>query len=80
MSVNEDNLKAFSDSMKNIKLIRSVELVTMAYELGLLDRYIIKEIENAKETLLDSVLWGVKLNGCAVSRKEIEQILKIERE
>lgn len=80
VSVNEDNLKAFRDSMKNIKLIRSVELVTMAYELGLLDKYIIKEIENPKETLLDSVLWGVKLNGCAVSRKEIEEILKMERE
>jgi len=24
------------------------------------------------------VLWGVKLNGCAVSRREIEQIVKME--
>ena len=31
------------------------------------------------EELLDSVLWGMKLDGCAVSKKEIGQIIKMER-
>ncbi len=77
ISVNEKNLKDFSDFSKGIKIIRSVELVTMAYEKGYLDEFITK-IPDARRNLLESVLWGVKLNGCAVSKDEIEQILKLE--
>ena len=73
-----NNLKDFLDLCGNLKPIRSVELVTVAFELGILDIFL-AEIENPKETLLDSVLWGVKLSGCAVSKEEIEEILKIER-
>ncbi len=50
----------------------------MANEKGLLDRYI-KNTGISKKVLLDSVLWGVKLDGCAISKKEIEQIIRIER-
>lgn len=78
IKVNEENLKKFREMTKNIKIIRSVELVTIAYELGLLNEFL-PNMENAKEILLDSVLWGVKLDGCAVSKREIEQILKMER-
>ncbi|MBI2657899.1 hypothetical protein HYX08_04365 [Candidatus Woesearchaeota archaeon] len=77
VSINENNLKAFNNSARGIKAIRSVELVTVAYELGFLDRYL-TNIPNARENLLESVLWGVKLNGCAVSKDEIEQIMRIE--
>ena len=77
ISVNENNLKEFSIYAGKIKIIRSIELVTLAYELGLLDNYLIK-IPDARKNLLESVLWGVKLNGCAVSKDEIEQIVKLE--
>lgn len=80
IEVYKENLNAFREMVGKIKLIRSAELVTVAYELGLLDKYIIKDVPNPQETLLESVLWGVKLNGCAVSKREIEQILKLERE
>ena len=74
-------LKSIKAALKGIKVIRSVELVTVAYELGLLDRYIKgeRQLKNPKEELLDSVLWGMKLDGCAVSKKEIGQIIKMER-
>ena len=75
--INENNLKEFRDTVKGIKTIRSIELVTVAYEHGILDGYITK-IPDAKKHLLESVLWGVKLNGCAVSKDEIEQIVRIE--
>ncbi len=78
IKVNEENLKKFREMTKDIKIIRSVELVTIAYELGLLNEFL-PNIKDAKQTLLDSVLWGVKLDGCAVSKREIEQILKMER-
>ena len=77
ISVNESNLRDFRNKTKNIKTIRSIELVAVAYEHGILDEYVTK-LPDARQNLLESVLWGVKLNGCAVSKDEIEQILKIE--
>ena len=74
---NKANIKEFREITKSVKMIRSVELVTIAYEKGLLDKYL-THISEARKTLLESVLWGVKLNGCAVSKREIEQIIKME--
>ena len=78
IKTNQSNLEEFRRRTKNIKLIRSVELVAVAYEQGLLNKYL-PNIPDAKRTLLESVLWGVKLNGCAVSREEIEQIIRLEK-
>jgi hypothetical protein len=77
ITVNRKNLNEFREITKKIKLIRSVELVTMAYELGLLNKYLVN-IPQPKRTLLEAVLWGVKLNGCSVSEREIDEIVKIE--
>ncbi|MEK6868996.1 MAG: hypothetical protein AABX74_02115, partial [Nanoarchaeota archaeon] len=74
---NKENLNKFKKITRGIKVIRSVELVTIAYEKGLLDKYLSSMLDSRK-TLLESVLWGVKLNGCAVSKREIEQIVKME--
>jgi predicted nucleic acid-binding protein len=76
IKLNETNLKGFRDMVKGIRAIRSVELVTIAYEQGLLDEYITK-LPDAGKNLLESVLWGVKLNGCAVTKKEVEQIVRL---
>jgi predicted nucleic acid-binding protein len=73
---NKDNLAEFKKITRKIKIIRSVELVTIAYEKGLLDKYL---TSTPKNILLESVIWGVKLNGCAVSKRELEQIMRIER-
>ncbi len=78
IKVNSKNLKEIKKEVKGIKLIRSAELVVIAYELGLLDNYV-KHTSISKNELLDSVLWGVKLDGCAISEKEIEQIIKLEK-
>ncbi|MEK7074128.1 MAG: hypothetical protein AAB968_00005, partial [Patescibacteria group bacterium] len=65
------------------KILRSVELVTVAFEFGLLDRYVAageeKAIPGIRQKLLESVLWGLKMNGCAVSGKEIEQITRMTK-
>ena len=79
IDVDEHNLDEFQSITKATNVIRSVELVTVAYELGLLNKYL-ANIENPKRTLLESVLWGVKLNGCAVSRREIDEIIKLEKQ
>jgi len=78
VDVNRENLNKLSEFTRDIQLIRSVELATRAYEIGLLDEYLLK-IKDPKRTLLESILWGVKLNGCSVSRREIERILEFEK-
>lgn len=75
--LDKDNLSEFAKMTKNVKIIRSVELAAISYERGLLDKYI-PNIDNARQILLQSVLWGFKLNGCAVTKKEIEQMIRIE--
>ncbi len=75
---NKKSMKEFEKITQSIKIIRSVELATLAYEKGLLDKYL-ADIPDSRKTLLESVLWGIKLSGCAVSRKELEQIIRIEK-
>ncbi len=66
-------IKQFSQQLQSIKIIRSIELVGVAYKLGILDDYIPKSKEGRK-ILLEAVLWGTKFNGCAVTGHEIEEI------
>ncbi|MBW2969764.1 hypothetical protein KY309_01175 [Candidatus Woesearchaeota archaeon] len=74
----EKRLHEFQEQTRHIKVIRSIELVTIAYEQGLLDKYVVK-IPHAKRELLESILWSVKLNGCSVTDDEIDTIVKLEK-
>jgi hypothetical protein len=80
MKVDSDksNLARFKDAVGGIKVIRSVELVTIAYEIGMFKEYYL-HLPNPKKTLLEGLLWGVKLNGCSVSEREIDEVIKIEK-
>ena len=69
-----EELRTFT---RHIEIIRSAELVAIAYEKGLLDKFLVN-VPNAKKELLESVLWGVKLNGCAISEQEIDEIVRME--
>ena len=80
--MDKKNVELLHSQIKQLKVIRSVELVTMAYEMGLLNKYVDKSermtIKNIEKMLLEGVLWGVKLNGCSVSEKEIKEIIRGE--
>ncbi len=71
--VDKDKMNRFSKQFEGLTIIRSVELVGVAYQLGLLDAYVPPQKEG-REILLDSVLWATKYNGCAVTEHEIEEI------
>jgi hypothetical protein len=73
IEADQGNIRKFMQLTKKIKVIRSVELVAAAFQLGILDGYLPRQ-PDGKEVLLDSVLWAVKSNGCAVTDEEIEQI------
>lgn len=82
VEVERQNLEEWKKKVKGVNVIRSVELVTIAYEQGLLDLYITEKekgiLPDIKKNLLESALWTVKLNGCAVSENEIEDIMRFE--
>lgn len=75
ISVDKVKLNSFSEKLKGIKIIRSVELISVAYKLGQLDDYV-PSLKKGRETLVDSVLWTAKFNGCAITEDEINEIKK----
>lgn len=83
VDINEDIVKAFEKATEGINLIRSTELLTTAYSLGILDEYmtrdgaLIKHL-NPRRTLLEGLLWGLKLRGCSISESEINEIMRLE--
>ncbi len=80
--INQNNLKQLKRELSSLHVIRSVELASLAYEFHILDHLIVpSELNSYKDlrsNLLDGILWGLKLNGCAVSEDEIEQLAKVE--
>ncbi len=83
IEVNKINLKIFKEYTKDMVVIRSSEIAVMAYDAGLLDNLMdpnLKEIAQIKprKDLLDGILWGVKLRGCAINSDELDRILTLE--
>ncbi len=76
VAYNSGTYREFQNEAGKMNVLRSVDLVTIAYELGMLNRYLFKP--ELKKTLLEGVLWGTKLNGCSVSREEIDDIIRME--
>lgn len=72
VKINENNYEAFYDYVKNMKIIRSVELVGVAFQEGFFRE---KFGENEKEAL-SATLYKLKYSGCSVSFKEIERFLR----
>ena len=80
IKVNESNLALIGREVHKVPIIRSVELMTMAYKLGLMQQYLDpreSKIANIdlKKTLLEGLLWGLRLRGCSVSTEEIDEIM-----
>lgn len=73
VSVDTEKIRQFSKELGSIKIIRSVELVGVAYKMGLLDSYIPEE-KNGREVLVEAALWNAKFNGAAVTEHEVEGI------
>lgn len=77
IDMHKSNVADLRKKTKNIHLLRSTELVLVAYELGLLDNFI-GNIPDARKQLLQSLLWGLKIRGCSITREEIDEIVKHE--
>ncbi|HLC52606.1 MAG TPA: hypothetical protein VJI98_05150 [Candidatus Nanoarchaeia archaeon] len=73
MIPDKEKIKQFNSITISVEIIRSIELVGVAYQLGLLDGYIPKR-KYGENVLVDAILWATKYNGCAVTPHEIEEI------
>ena len=76
--IEQKNLKEFKARVGDLPIIRSVEMGMIAYELGILDEYLPKKDPQTKKDLLDALLWSMRFKGCAVSEKEMQEILQQE--
>ncbi len=72
VKMNSENTARFQ-KLCPVRIIRSVELLAVAHKLHLLDAYA-PERKDGKAMVLDAVLWGAKLQGCAVTSGEIAEI------
>ncbi|HLC58367.1 MAG TPA: hypothetical protein VJI68_00750 [Candidatus Nanoarchaeia archaeon] len=66
----------FLNIVRGIKVVRSSELMVVAYELGLLNHFINARHDSAD--FLDALLWGLRLRGCGISTQEIDRIIEFE--
>ena len=76
VQTNDAMLAEFRKRTEGIKIIRSTELAAIAFEKGLLDKYASKTA--TRESVLESVLWGLKLDGCAINERGIKAIMDAE--
>lgn len=73
---NREKMNQFSRQLKSVRIIRSIELIAVAYKMGLLDSYLPPR-KGGRATLVDSVLWAAKYNGSAVTSHEIEEMKRV---
>lgn len=73
IGMDEKRLKDFKKFAQGVSIIRSSELVAVAFELGVLQRYFSGE----KRELLESCLWALKYKGCSLSVKDIKEYIKM---
>ena len=80
---NNNTIHKLKSQLSSMSVLRSVDLITVAFEKGLLNNYIAKSSNvhnlNPKKILLESLLWGLKTDGCSVSRGDIDYILEHEK-
>ena len=72
IKMNEKGLREFKQYCRSLKILRSSELMMVALEKGVLDKFLDKEV--SKRELADALLWGLRLRGCAISTEEIEDL------
>jgi len=69
--VEERQAREFGQMFKGVAISRSIELVALAYEFGLLGQ----ELPRGKQSL-EAALFALKYSGCAVSAREINLFLQ----
>lgn len=75
LTVDDENAAEILRYTEGMTVLRSSELVLVAYERGLFKEYL-PHHQQPPEELVDALLWAVKLRGCAISVSEIKKAVK----
>ncbi len=78
IDVDKKCVQAFREKVGNLKIIRSIEMAIVGYELGWFDKYLTQD-KDARKILIEAILWGIKMRGASISQQEIDRIVKIEQ-
>lgn len=73
----KSNITELKKMTADLRFIRSTELALVAYERGILDS-LVTSFPQARKHLLQGMLWGMKLRGCAIRVEEIDAAVNIE--
>ena len=75
---NPEKLKEFQTLVGRPGIIRSIELVAVAFEMGLLDDYLPPNQDKVagQKALLRAVLWNTKYHGASVIDHEIDELMQ----
>lgn len=68
INVDKNNLKELKKKLTGLPVIRSTELALAAYKKGY--------FPGKGKDILEGVLWALKLNGCAITKREINSYLR----
>ncbi len=74
IEMSQTNANLFTQKTRGVTVLRSAELATIALEKGLFERF---RNGYTNKDVIDSILWGLKINGCAITMEEIERIVKM---
>ena len=72
LNVNTKLLNEFQSLTQNVRVIRSSEIVALAYEA----KYF-KKFKDLEQKAYESALYAIKFNGCAVGFDEIKELARI---
>ncbi len=74
VSIDKEKLKEFERHFSTFKIIRSVELALVGVDLGFFSNYLYFD---SRRSVVSALLWALKLNGCAISEREIQILSKL---
>lgn len=72
--INKEKLKEFEKHFSTLKIIRSVELALVGVDYGFFNDFVRHQ---SSYELVWALLWALKLNGCAISEREIKSLVKL---
>ncbi len=78
VTINKQTLQQLKSRIGNLRVIRSIELAMVGYELGWFDMYLTQD-KNARKNLIEALLWGIKMRGASISQVEIDKIVEMEK-
>ncbi len=73
VTMDRDRRKMFQSYCQGVSMIRSSEIVAVAYERGILEKYFCGE----KRQMLEACLWALKFKGCSLSAEDINDYLRM---